>query len=351
MGSHIALRSVLVLAAIGPLELSSQRKIEISAVGTPPTYDVKLTRRAVLTDSGSPAKGLGWMIAVDSRKRYYASTGESHFLVFDSTGRLLRSVGRKGRGPGEYFGDAQVVIGPADTLLVFDWSSLTTLTPNYEYVRRVSARLVEPIWLSGGWLAQITSGYTREEINWLHLLELLDATGNGANQIEIGPPKSRDGPGRSRVVADGRDGTIWTTFFEKYVLEQWTRTGARQLILTRDLDGESFKGFSEIPFNTARVSNLLVDRLGRVWVSVLVRNGKKHRSTMRTEEGVREVEVDEYDTVIDVIDVKVRKLLASTRFTGWGMAMLAPGLVKASRELDDGSLGIEILDVSLVRRR
>ncbi|NOT07106.1 MAG: 6-bladed beta-propeller [Gemmatimonadales bacterium] len=60
-------------------------------------------------------------IAVDHRGRLYVSDFMSqHILVFSSDGVLTDTIGRSGRGPGEYTAIGAIVIGRGDTLFTLD---------------------------------------------------------------------------------------------------------------------------------------------------------------------------------------------------------------------------------------
>jgi hypothetical protein len=341
--------ALIALIAMSPAAVGAQRKIEISAVATPPTHEVKLTRRVVLTDAASPAKGgLGWLVAIDSRKRYYAPTSESRLLVFDSTGRFIQSVGRHGRGPGEFLNPFSVIVGAADTLYISEYGSLTALSQSYKFVRRTPMRGIPTIRLRRGGFAQITNTDAPEEINWLHLLEITDLTGKRVKVFDVGPPPERESLGRSRHIAEAPDGSIWCVMWGKYVLDQWDMSGKRRTILTRVLDGDSFKGFSDIPFNEPQILDLRFDQSGLLWVIVGVRNGKTHRATVRTEDGMRQMDLPEFDMIVDVVDLQRSKLLASTRLPSiTRMALIGPAVGSLYMELDDGSIGIEVVDLSL----
>lgn len=65
-------------------------------------------------------------------KGNYATT----LLVFDSTGRFLRTIGRAGSGPGEFRGIGSIAVGAADSLVVFEQESrrYTLLDANWKYV-------------------------------------------------------------------------------------------------------------------------------------------------------------------------------------------------------------------------
>ncbi|MGH7557552.1 MAG: hypothetical protein ACREMD_07205, partial [Gemmatimonadota bacterium] len=58
-------------------------------------------------------------LAVDSQGRVYLSDENAGILLLDSQGRLLRNVGRKGEGPGEYRSPSSLRTSPGDSLLLY----------------------------------------------------------------------------------------------------------------------------------------------------------------------------------------------------------------------------------------
>jgi hypothetical protein len=69
------------------------------------------------------------------------SESSKRILLFDSTGSLLRSVGREGDGPGEFRAPFQLTVLPGDTLVVSerDWSFRRSwFAPDGRFVRSVS---------------------------------------------------------------------------------------------------------------------------------------------------------------------------------------------------------------------
>lgn len=60
-------------------------------------------------------------ITTDSRGSIYIlDIGSSEIRVFDSSGSFLRTIGRKGEGPGEFLFPSEINIGPSDNLWVLD---------------------------------------------------------------------------------------------------------------------------------------------------------------------------------------------------------------------------------------
>jgi hypothetical protein len=60
-------------------------------------------------------------LTVDERKNVYISDAESHHIkVFDNDGKYLRTIGRKGQGPGDTYRPHQLVFSPEGDLVVHE---------------------------------------------------------------------------------------------------------------------------------------------------------------------------------------------------------------------------------------
>jgi hypothetical protein len=83
-------------------------------------------------------------IAVRGDGSMYVADGKaSHVKVLTPDGTLQDTIGRKGKGPGEFNRPAQVHLARGDSLYVADgyWSALSVFASNHEFVRRISLRL------------------------------------------------------------------------------------------------------------------------------------------------------------------------------------------------------------------
>ena len=87
----------------------------------------------------SPDKELytiGW-VAINSKGDYFISDGKiRQIFQFDAEGRLIRKIGRQGRGPGEYNLPRFPLLDEQDNLYFFDSSSRSVLKysfPDYQY--------------------------------------------------------------------------------------------------------------------------------------------------------------------------------------------------------------------------
>ena len=110
MPSKITVALTLAVTAIALLPGDDARSQSASVA---PARDVRLWD--VLPDGG----GQPTSIAMDARGRIVvAQRNPAQVHVLDTTGRLLRSIGRQGRGPGEFLMPSAVLYG--DSVLVWD---------------------------------------------------------------------------------------------------------------------------------------------------------------------------------------------------------------------------------------
>ena len=80
-------------------------------------------------------------IAVDKHNRIYIlDVRECHILVFDETGKWLKTIGRRGQGPGEFQGPWQILISAQDEIIVEELMTrrLTKFSLEGEYKKTVS---------------------------------------------------------------------------------------------------------------------------------------------------------------------------------------------------------------------
>lgn len=79
-------------------------------------------------------------VAADSRGRFFVATHDgSQISVHAANGTLLRTIGRRGEGPGEFDGSiSRVLIGETDTIYVFGRGGrLDIFSPDLQFVRRM----------------------------------------------------------------------------------------------------------------------------------------------------------------------------------------------------------------------
>jgi hypothetical protein len=355
--SATPLQTACILSTLAYPSVSGREplRIEISAQATPPTMDIELRKRVTLSDNASPLPGFGHTIVQDSRGRFYATgtTREHRFLVFDSTGKFLRSVGRSGKGPGEYLDAPNLLFGSGDSLFVADkyGRRLTLLGRNFTVLDSWPSDVDRaPVRLTDGRFAQIADdGYGG---NWFHTLELLDKQGRRIRRMEIGPPEIEGKFVRTWGLTVGPRGTLWTANRFPLQLEEWDTTGTLLTTLVRKIDGAELEALPERRKKELTQPICSFDRDGRLWMAWWV----KDEATVRMEtrnypQGKVEVEVADYDVVLEVADMATRKLLASRRFPLRDVLWVQGGMIRSSNTLENGQKEIEIHDVRIVAPR
>jgi hypothetical protein len=213
-------------------------------------------------------------IDVDSRGRaYVADWLAARLIVLDADGRILRTVGRKGLGPGEFRGIRGVQVLPGDSLLVYDPGAarLSVFAPDADkpsYTVNLGAALdgPEPFILrrataDGAYVALIRPQFTP------------DATAPRRDEVRVlnpdGSPRGgvlRDFPSRSFLRVDMGGGySVMPNPFGREALMALGPDGAIHLVWndslaveTMDLTGRRTGGFS-IPYSAPAVSSDDVD--------------------------------------------------------------------------------------------
>lgn len=131
--------SALLLALLSPLGT------ELHAVQAEDDLHIELEEDLVIGEDSGVSFGGGLRVAVDSRGRIYVGDWMNRTIqVFGSDGEPRSTVGRSGRGPGEFTGVHQIVAGRGDSLYVFDANQLRLSvyapgeTPELSYTVRLA---------------------------------------------------------------------------------------------------------------------------------------------------------------------------------------------------------------------
>jgi hypothetical protein len=352
-------RSWCLLPLLGsfsvPCVLPAQKTIEISAERTRPTHALRIVPRVTLSDVESPVEdGELAPVAIDRRGRYYMiAGGEQRVLVFDSTGRFLETFGRKGRGPGEYQLLKGLFIGPGDSIYLVERMARTTLlTPDYKVVKTFeSGDFRSGIRFRNNRIAHLKPN--REDPNWIHTFEIMELSGRSLKRIEVGRRAKENGIGmRTWDLAEGIDASIWLTAFGFYQAEQWDSAGRHLRTVKRKPDGPAFNAVPATDLSEVLLRSIATDPEGRLWFMTAVPNGKTVRRRVRMESGFKEMDVPLRDLIIEVIDPRANRLVASQRFDYthpcWFMD---GGLISCHETQEDGNVVFPISQVQLVRMK
>jgi hypothetical protein len=301
-----------------------------------PSCVIRIEPHVVLGDDDHAVVGENFAIARDARGRFLVSYPESgsELLVFDSRGEYLRTVGRRGQGPGEYIWiDKIVVVG--DRIHLFDalgrrW---TVLDHDFQVVdtRRLERQAINVIVLDDGRAVVNSSIPTPERAGIpVHVLaptgEVIRSVGDEGRPFMFSFRTSD-----MRRLARARDPEeFWIVPHTSYVLERWTTDGRRVQALEPRVP--PFPGYEgncctldpETP-PEPRVEGVQVDSAGLLWVLYSVAAAEWHRGLVLDDPDRGTYWVKDwnlvFDSVIDVIDPAAGTLLASVRhdefFWGW----------------------------------
>ncbi len=176
-----------------------------------------ITLDTVLTIGGIDGPGLEVVsmfsiVAVDRRGRVLVS-GDAEISVFDSTGRYLRTVGRRGDGPGEYQSISHIGVGPR-YIHVFGYDEgRTMLDHDFQVVRTDRFR---------GQILYASVASDDVAVFAGDLLHVLRPSGELTSHVHDGrASSSQPPPWATRPALAGRNGTVWVVTSLTNRLSRW----------------------------------------------------------------------------------------------------------------------------------
>jgi hypothetical protein len=150
------------------------------------TFSAFFSQSRSVVPSVPAAEPIVRLSAIDWRKDGWFAIGdasEGSVKLFDSTGRLVRVLGRKGDGPGEFRTPRQVRFGPDNKIHVYDASAerLSVFSASGEYIKTVKTGFgyvssLEPL-PNGGYLFATISETDP------NVLQISDSTGTVSTRL------------------------------------------------------------------------------------------------------------------------------------------------------------------------
>ena len=310
-------------------------------------------------DDGSGVLGVTSAVVVDSRGQFLvaSSADVSHILVFSPRGQLLRRLGREGSGPGEYRLIQRLLVDADDSVHVFDGITRrqTILAPDGAFARSspLLGSTLGAIITGDGQVVQNAVIPDRGHLGFpLHLLQP-----NGYDLRSFGSRDGRSDPtepyaGR-RVIAPARDGGVWSAEVGRYRISKWSLDGTESVSFSRVTSW-----FPREPMNpiftpdrppASTVTALWEDAQGHLWILLTV--GDPH-----WREHIRELKADYlierewqpedlegvFDTIVEVIDTRTGRLVASTKVPYFLQGFLADGRPFSNRSAPSGWIKIDV---------
>lgn len=181
----------------------------------------------------------GWVGAtynVVRGTRYYyvagATAQSDEIHVFDLAGNFVRTVGRRGQGPGEYGWIRALRIAPGDTLHVFDIRNArhTVLAPDFTVARtrKIDGEVFDggALWLGGGSFVLNAAMPTANGIGMpLHILDHEGGIARSFGSDGALPELHASPTALRRIMAPAHDGGVWTLHPGEYRIERWNTAG------------------------------------------------------------------------------------------------------------------------------
>lgn len=302
-------------------------------------------------------------VARDRAGRFFLvlfSAARGTVLVFDSSGRYLTDIGRKGSGPGEFSMARHVVIAPGDSIVVADFLSrrVSFFDLSLRFVRSFPSvslgRAAGIEVLRDGSLAANTNITTRQAVGYP--LHLHSAEGAVLRSFGADAPAFRvDRPLISRRrLARSRSGGFWAAHATRYTIEHYDERGDKLGELVRKVAW--FPPHEGVPISVdaapqPTVMGLHEDDRGRLWVLTVLPD-PNWRSAVgnilpRTHGGGRSpIPVVQnydayYDSLIEVIDPTSGRLITAQRFPQALGFLVGSQFVAMRRESEAGDFFVQ----------
>jgi hypothetical protein len=295
-----------------------------------------------LTDGEIAMDGRGHVYLVADWRRWQVD-------VFDSTGRHVKTLDKRGAGPGEFRGIRGLVVGDGDTTSVIDQSNgrRVYLSPSsLEEVRTAK------------WYGTPVAGLSRLSpgrlvgANWLQshsplsrAIIVFDDSGQKVMMVDGGPDSTRPRSGMewARWVTPDGSGGFFSAHMGEYVIDKWSADG--RLLGSRRIPSSWMAGTSESSDPKAFelggspiVKGIVRDTSGLLWVLGRIRDRKWRKGLgTRKDESGREVQFpddwNQYDdSVIEVIDPETGAVVARQRFNAAFFRFARPGYVVSASD-------------------
>jgi hypothetical protein len=298
-------------------------------------------------------------IARDSRGRMFVAPmlGNATVGVYSRSGRLLRELGRAGGGPGEFRMAETVKVLPGDTVVVIDPAArrVTVYSPELELLRTYPVDFMPRgvvMRNSGSFI-----GFSpAQQGPIVHFVSADGASRRSVIDAEIPPGEP---VAFFRIFSAGRNGTIWLGRTNRYLVQQYDSTGS--LLRTIRSAPDWHEPWTEVPSQGPDVLRpvpflraIREDADGLLWLVFHVpqTDWSPRRAPSRAEprHGMPMTEWNQYvDTLIEVIDPRSGRLLATRRFDPIINSYLTTGdnLYEARHETPSLHVRVSVWEMSL----
>ena len=325
---------------------------------------------AHVTRLGSDALGPGYLVEMESVVRdghgnFWVGQGEE-IKIFDPDGAFLRTVGRHGDGPMEFRRAAPMHVDASGRVHVFDTRNLRvsligqdwTLVEERKLPTSVSAEA--PLDDGERYVVQASIGEPESEGLPLHII---DGTGV-LKSFGAGDDPNTESPESLPLdfqLAVGPDGRVFAARMAEYVIEAWSREGARLGALRGEPQLNTDTSFQEFPSPDnpppSFIADVHADPDGMLWVSLAVRRPGWLDSFMQIAgdgaedipaEAAEDILAGIYQGRLDVIDLAACTMIAS-QLHDRVLMLLRERTVAGLGFTELGSFALDVMRVRLNR--
>lgn len=359
--------AVYALAMLSPVSLSDAQTIHRIDASLPQSCTrctISLRKIATLgriEDAEFPGVSITSDLGVDKTGRFYAtSINADKILVYDRTGQLLKTIGRAGRGPGEFTSATKLALGPGDSLHVIDGFRIESFTPDGAYARNVNLFLLvnSPFVVFGAGSFGITSD---PRVSGARTFAVVEPNGKLTQVGQVPEDPMRCPTCYRMLAASNAPRQLWTTLTSKYAIERWSRDGVFRdnVIVVKspwmtDWSSPALPNISVPPKSMIRW--VREDANDRLWVlgEIPKTTWKPNPPRPGAPTGFGRVnkplggtaptaaQLERMITVVDVLDLKANRIYVSQSFPGQIMRLITPGLF--ARAYEDVN-GIPVWDI------
>jgi hypothetical protein len=333
MGRADTARRITALAIVlanAPGQVVAQDVVTIRDEPSCKGCKINLVTLFTISDDAIPTNALPRGVSArDSRGRWLVHMMDHSYGVFSSEGKYITAIGREGKGPGEFMNPGPAVFAPGDTLYVFDGSLRRAIIfdPAGAVVRTFSipsqinlghgAVFLTPSRLVVNLPLAMSPPFTGVKY---HLADVTtgEITGSFGKTDD---PAQNMGTRRFRTLARASESSFWSVTMAEYRVERWNALSLQcEAVFIRESAWFSPPTQAELQRDfrrpVPRVSDIRVDDQERLWVLASVpREGWEKLFYGPDSATYRKNPSALQQSVIEVIDVKTRRVLARQSFS------------------------------------
>lgn len=259
-----------------------------------------------------------------------APVGGGEILVYDPSGKVVRTIGRSSEGPGELGTSLTVIVGTADTLFVVDRSRRQVVTFDPAGADQTDSPLVRVLDAAGSEVAAL-------ERPSRQMLE------RGMGSVDF------------RLVSPAVFAAYWTARYWSYELQRWGGPGDRELTIVRDVEWfppsepasyDEINEWSEEGPPYRHLIHMRETADGLLWTHSAIPD--ENWEVFPGRDGP-EITRRGWDTVVEVLDMENGASLATLRHDEYLAPVCDSDLVSILRETPEGDMRAAVFRVGLRR--